>query len=168
MPKLYPGSIRIASSADLPALQAALAYAIDWRSQAGGEAPEALIERTGHAYLLADWGRPGDTAVVAEIEGQAAGCAWYRLWSDELHSYGYVDALTPEIGLGVSPEFRRRGLGLGLMTALLDQAAAQGVKQISLSVERDNPALQLYLKLGFEHQADVDHSATLLKRLNIE
>jgi ribosomal protein S18 acetylase RimI-like enzyme len=163
---LLPFSLRLAQPADLPALQAALAYAIDWRASGiSAEAPAELIARSGHAYLLADWGRPGDMAVLAEVAGRAAGAAWYRFWTDELHSYGYLDPATPEIGLGVHPEHRRRGIGLALMHALLAQAAAQAVRTVSLSVERDNPAALLYQKLGFIHQADVENSATLLKYL---
>jgi hypothetical protein len=46
--------------------------------------------------LLADWGRPGDRGVVTKEQQSKTGAAWFRLWRSELHSYGFVDAETPE------------------------------------------------------------------------
>jgi ribosomal protein S18 acetylase RimI-like enzyme len=144
-------TIRQATEADMPAIRAALASALDWRAQVSSRSPEELIKKTGHAYLLEDWGRAGDKAYVAERGGSAVGAAWYRYWTDVLHSYGYVDSSTPEIGLGVDLRFRRRGIGTSLMVRLLAGAKKRGVPLVSLSVERDNPALLLYRRLGFEH-----------------
>ncbi len=158
-------TVRAAAEADLPALRAALAHALDWRGAGGWESPLAFIESSGQAYLLAGWGRPGDTAVIAEARGRAIGAAWYRRWTESLHSYGFIDDATPEIGLGVDPGYRRQGVGTALMTRLLALAAEQGVRSLSLSVECDNPAVHLYRGLGFEHHADMDNAWTMRKRL---
>jgi ribosomal protein S18 acetylase RimI-like enzyme len=158
-------TIRNATEADLPAIQAALAHALDWRGVGGWESPVELIESSGHAYLLADWGRSGDVAVIADACGRAVGAAWCRRWTEALHSYGYVDDATPEIGLGVDPDYRRRGVGSALMTRLLAVASRRGVGRLSLSVECDNPAVDLYRSLGFEHHADVDNAWTMCKQL---
>jgi len=160
-------SVRCATCADLPAIRAALAWALEWRAPVPSQDPEAVVEQTGHAYLLEEWGGAGDTAAVAEIEGRAVGAAWYRLWTDAMHSYGYVDASTPELGLGVDPRFRRRGIGTSLLASLLARAEEQGVRSLSLSVERDNPAVLLYRKLGFERHADVANAWAMVKRLDV-
>jgi Bacterial PH domain len=55
--------------------------------------------------LLADWGRPGDRGVIAEAQQLRIGAAWFRLWTPELHSYGFVD--TP-----AAIRCRRRGLAM--------------------------------------------------------
>ena len=156
---------RTATGADLPAIQTALAYALDWRGEGGWDSPAALIESSGHAYLLAGWGKTGDAAVIAVVQDRAVGAAWYRYWSKSLHSYGYIDDSTPEIGLGVDPDYRRQGVGTSLMTALLNLAVEHGVPSLALSVECDNPAVRLYRNLGFEHYADVDDAWTMLGRL---
>lgn len=78
------------------------------------------------------------------------GAAWCRLWTDDDHSFGYVDAATPEIGIGVRRDDRRRGIGSALVAELIEQARLRGVRQLSLSVEPDNPAARLYRKFGFE------------------
>lgn len=155
--------IRAATPNDPPAISAALAWAIDWRAPQPAP-PEERIAQTGHAYLLAEWGRSGDAAVVAEVAGHPVGAAWVRLWSDVTHSYGYIDASIPELGIGVAPQWRGRGIGEALLRALLAQAQEQGVAAISLSVESDNPAMQLYEKLGFERYEQVNNAWTMLRR----
>ncbi len=141
-------SVRPALSADLPILRSALAWAILWRSPDPIPDPAAVIAGTGHAYLLADWGRPGDAAVVAETAAGPVGAAWYRYWSDDHHSYGYLDAACPELGIGVDPRYRGRGIA-----------------RLSLSVESDNPALRLYERTGFVRQCRAGGSWTMVKVL---
>ena len=141
---------RIGSSADLPFLREMLFEAAFWRP--GEERPPLSEElaRPDLAKLLAGWGRPGDTAMIAESSGhERLGAAWYRFWSDADHSYGYVRPAVPELAIGVRAEARRLGVGEALLRALLAHASAQGVEEISLSVEFDNPALRLYERLGF-------------------
>ena len=142
-------SIRVATASDQGVLRLALACAIDWRSDRAPDDPEHVIGASGHEYLLADWGRSGDAAVVAEVDKRAVGAAWYRFWDDTLHSYGYVDLSTPELGIGVHPAYRGRGIGAALLAALIKHAASRGVERLSLSVERENPALHLYQRMGF-------------------
>jgi [ribosomal protein S18]-alanine N-acetyltransferase len=51
---------------------------------------------------------------------------------------------------GVDPQCRRSGLGRGLLTAALDEAARRGARQIFLEVGEDNLAGRgLYATLGF-------------------
>lgn len=158
-------SVRPALPADLPILRSALAWAILWRAPDPIPDPAAVIAGTGHAYLLADWGRPGDAAVVAEAAAGPVGAAWYRYWSDDHHSYGYLDAACPELGIGVDPRYRGRGIGAQLLDSLIDLAASRGVARLSLSVESDNPALRLYERTGFVRQCRVGGSWTMVKVL---
>lgn len=158
-------NVRPALPADLPILRSALAWAILWRASDPIPDPSAVIAGTGHAYLLADWGRPGDAAVVAEAAACLVGAAWYRYWSDDQHSYGYLDAACPELGIGVDPRYRGRGIGQRLLNALIDLAASRGVARLSLSVEGDNPALRLYERAGFVRQCRAGGSWTMVKVL---
>jgi ribosomal protein S18 acetylase RimI-like enzyme len=47
------------------------------------------------------------------------------------------------------PEYRGRGLGTALLGDLLDEAAVAG-KAVSIHVEKFNPAMRLYHRLGFK------------------
>ena len=54
-------------------------------------------------------------------------------------------------GVGIHPDFRRRGLGRALMTASLVRAAKNKMKRIILEVDIENHrAIGLYVQLGFK------------------
>jgi ribosomal protein S18 acetylase RimI-like enzyme len=88
-------------------------------------------------------------ALVAIDEFQPVGAAWYRLFGSQEPGYGFVDEETPELTIAIVPSRRGRGLGRDLLEALLAHAREDGFAQISLSVERDNPAIRLYEQHGF-------------------
>jgi GNAT superfamily N-acetyltransferase len=133
--------IRPAGTQDIPFMRDMLrhAYYARWGTEA-----DVPLER-----YVAGWGRPGDTALVAIDEFQPVGAAWYRLFPQDEPGYGFVDENTPELTIAIVPSRRGKGLGEQLLTALLDQARAQGRAELSLSVEPDNPAIHLYEQHGF-------------------
>jgi ribosomal protein S18 acetylase RimI-like enzyme len=68
----------------------------------------------------------------------------------------YVRRIAPEhnvIDIALLPEHRRLGLGAAVMRDLQDEAAAAG-KPLSIHVEKFNPALRLYRRLGFQTVED--------------
>lgn len=63
----------------------------------------------------------------------------------------YLDHRPAEIrivDITLLPDFRNRGLGGQILQGILSQAAAAG-KTVTIHVERMNPALHLYERLGF-------------------
>lgn len=63
----------------------------------------------------------------------------------------YLDRRADEhrvIDITLMPACRGRGLGSSLMCRVLEDAAAAG-KQVRIHVEKNNPALHLYERLGF-------------------
>lgn len=115
--------------------------------------------------LLGNWGREGDSAVIAEVGATPVGAAWYRFWSEDNHSYGYVDAETPELGMAVSAGFRSNGIGRKILTAILEVAYHEGIRSMSLSVDPHNCALQLYESEGFTKVGESGTSWTMKKEL---
>jgi GNAT superfamily N-acetyltransferase len=134
---------------ETPFLQEMLYTALDWRVD--GELPprEFVLEHPQVAPFHTAWGRDGDTGLVAVDTGQACGLAWYRFFTEEDHGEGFVDEETPEVAVAVVPDMRGRGIGGALMLAIHERAREQGVERISLSVDPDNPAKRLYLRLGY-------------------
>lgn len=153
--------IRLVSAGDLPFLKEMLFEAAFWRAGSPRPALEAGLARPDLSKLLEGWGRAGDTAVIAESD-TPLGAAWYRFWSAENHSHGFVAPEVPELGLAVRPEFRRQGLGARLLRALLEQAGREGIRRVSLSVELENPAQQLYRRIGFRSVGRVGEAWTMV------
>lgn len=68
----------------------------------------------------------------------------------------YVDRLVQEIrviDIALLPEYRRQGIGGHLLRALLAEAQSSG-RSLGLHVERENPILDFYLRLGLRVEAD--------------
>ncbi len=125
----------------------------------------SVLEHPDISKYVRDWGRAGDFGFVADGENkQPLGAIWLRLLAGEEKGYGYVDDFTPELGMAVFPEHRRRGIGTSLLTRLFETAGAS-YEQISLSVARGNPVRRLYKRLGFEVVAENENSLTMRKRL---
>ena len=149
--------IRPGSRHDARFLRDMLHHAYYWRERV----PGSLVSR-----YVRGWGRPGDTAVIALENGFPVGAAWFRVFSDAEPGYGFVDEHTPELSIAVVPSCRGKGYGEELLVGLLAQARRDGFKQVSLSVEPDNPALRLYERHGFEKVGEKDGGWTMLARLD--
>ncbi len=80
--------------------------------------------------------RPGDSRVVLDDTGHVAG--FVTLTDDWLDQVGVV------------PAWRGRGLGAHLVVRSLRALRKAGCEQAWLAVNVDNPAHELYLRLGFE------------------
>jgi ribosomal protein S18 acetylase RimI-like enzyme len=78
----------------------------------------------------------------------------------------YVDRREDEIAvidIALLPEYRGRGIGTELLTAILTEADAAG-KKVSIYVEHRNPARRLYERLGFVEVAEQGVYALLERR----
>ena len=114
------------------------------------------------------WGREGDTALIAlNANHQPVGAVWYRLFNEWNKGYGYVDSVTPELGIAVIQDGRGQGVGTLLMENIMQQAINEGYTSISLSVDSENShAVHLYKKLGFEDFERSGTSMTMVYKLN--
>lgn len=75
--------------------------------------------------------------------GSPAGRLYVVRWAGEIRI----------MDIALLPEFRRRGIGTGLLGELISEARQTG-KVLSIHVERFNPALSLYQRLGFKLAKD--------------
>jgi GNAT superfamily N-acetyltransferase len=81
--------------------------------------------------------------LVIEDEGAPAGRLYVDRWADEIRL----------MDIALLPEHRRKGLGSQLLKDLQAEARTAG-KPLRIHVERMNPALGLYQKLGFKQVED--------------
>jgi ribosomal protein S18 acetylase RimI-like enzyme len=137
--------LRRATPLDQPTIEQIGRLAADWR----GSGFEGILPPDIGRYVVG-FGRAGDAGVIAELNGEPIGAAWYRLFPAAEPGYGFVADDVPELSVGVDARYRRAGVGRRLLVALLERARADGVSRLSLSVEFDNPAVRLYERVGFE------------------
>jgi ribosomal-protein-alanine N-acetyltransferase len=148
--------IRPAGPQDVPFLRDMLRHAYYWRVDQVSESGEPPVQR-----YVERWGRPGDTALIAIQDFQPVGAAWYRLFKADNGGYGFIDEETPELSIAVVPSRRGSGLGSELLEALLARAKADGYQALSLSVEKENPAVGLYQRHGFVPVREDDGAVTM-------
>jgi len=117
-----------------------------------GHGPYAKdIIYTPEIYVyIKDFGKPDDLGLVAELDSGVVGLASGRILAGpEIKGYGNIDATTPELMISVLPEARGQGVGTKLIETLHTVLRKRGEKQISLSVQKTNPAARLYQRLGY-------------------
>lgn len=85
----------------------------------------------------------GAAFLVIEASGEAAGRLYVARWPREIRI----------MDIALLPAYRRHGLGTAILADLLAEGDTTG-KVVSIHVERHNPALGLYERLGFKPAAD--------------
>ena len=108
--------VRRGGAQDVRFLRDMLHHAYYWKERQPDEGPGPV-----QLYVKA-WGRPGDTAVIALVDGFPVGAAWFRLFKAGSPGYGFVDEHTPELAIAVVPNARGKGVG----SALIELAARAG------------------------------------------
>jgi ribosomal protein S18 acetylase RimI-like enzyme len=91
--------------------------------------------------------RLGNPQFVADDGGRIVG------WVDIQRETRPIHAHVGQLGIGVLPGYRGRGIGHRLMRAALDAARAAGFEKVELNVYgRNTRAAALYRRLGFVHE----------------
>lgn len=115
---------------------------IDWKEEQKDNFLRSQFE-TQHSYYLAHF--PESRFDVIEQAGLAIGRLYVASCPGEIRI----------IDITLLPEHRGQGLGRQILQVLLERAAATG-KTVSLHVEKFNPALHLYERLGFKNRGADD------------
>ena len=159
-------TIRRVSAKDVDHVQQILYLAIGWNTPAGLPPLEEAMKHPELEKYFVEWGRPGDDGCIAELDGEFVGGAVYRLFTDEVHGYGYLASDVPELGIGIIADQRGKGLGRRLMECLAGIARGADIAQLSLSVNKPNPARHLYSKLGYRTVSDDGDSLVMVLDLS--
>jgi len=86
---------------------------------------------------------PGAAFQVIEQDGRGIGRLYVARWEKEIRI----------VDISLLPEFRGTGLGTKMLRELQEEARSAG-KSLTIHVERFNPALKLYQRLGFKEVED--------------
>ena len=75
-------------------------------------------------------------------------------WADVFPAWAQALSHSGSLGMGIHPNYRRRGLGGRLLSACIEKAWSKGLSRIELEARVDNAAaIALYEKVGFKHEA---------------
>ena len=108
--------------------------------------PKSIIKCPELQEYIVEFGeRKHDKAMVAEIQGKVVGAVWVRIMND----YGHIDNDTPSLAMSVFKKYRGLGIGTSLLEHLLSVERMKGYSKISLSVQKNNYAVKMYEKVGF-------------------
>lgn len=87
-----------------------------------------------------------DNCLLAEYDEKIVGACWTRMMND----YGHIDNDTPSFAISLYEEYRGKGIGTKLMKSMLKLLKEKGYKRTSLSVQKSNYAVKMYMNIGFK------------------
>lgn len=123
--------------------------------------PRSILDKPELQVYISGFGTQiHDKAMIAEADGKVVGAVWVRIMND----YGHVDNDTPSLAISLFQEYRGLGIGTALMQKILDQLKEDGYRQVSLSVQKDNYAVKLYQKTGFEIVDENEEEYIMIKQ----
>ncbi len=129
--------------------------------------PREVVQIPELSRYFQHWGKSGDIGYLAvdSATRRPIGAAWLRLLTGENAGYGHVNDDTPELAIALLPAYRNQGIGSELMRRLISTAAGR-YDAISLSVNRDNRAVHLYRRFGFETVGRHENTLLMQKHLS--
>ena len=86
-----------------------------------------------------------DICFIAEVDNKVIGAVWVRVMDD----YGHVEDGVPSFAISLYKEYRGHGIGTALMRRMLFELKERGYEKASLSVQKANYAVKMYLNTGF-------------------
>lgn len=94
-----------------------------------------------HRYYREHYSEASFDVIVAD--GHPIGRLYVARWPKEIRI----------VDIALLPEYRNSGIGTALLEGFISESEESG-KPLSIHVERFNPALRLYERLGFREAAD--------------
>ena len=139
--------IRHMRSDEWPLLEEFLYEAVFVPEGFEGEVPRSVVcdDPKCRAAYIGFGSLPDDRAIVAEVAGEVIGACWVRTTNE----YGHIDDATPSFSISLYGPYRNNGIGTAMMTLMMEELRDAGYARASLSVQKENPALRLYERMGF-------------------
>ncbi|MBQ3544446.1 MAG: GNAT family N-acetyltransferase [Lachnospiraceae bacterium] len=129
----------------------------------GVQPPEKnIINLPELQVYVADFGKKkDDICFLAEVNGKVIGAVWVR----EMNDYGHVEDGVPSFAISLYKEYRGYRIGTALMKRMLCELKQRGYKKTSLSVQKANYAVQMYLNVGFDIMDEHEEEYVMLYHL---
>ena len=128
-------------------------------------APRSIIEKPELQVYIKDFGtKKDDYCFCAEADGKIVGAVWVR----NINGYGNVDNNTVEFAISVFDEYQKMGIGTALMNKMLEHLNKLNYSKASLAVQKENYAVRMYQKVGFEIVDENEQEYIMIQRLGNE
>ena len=128
-------------------------------------APRSIIEKPELQVYIKDFGtKKDDYCFCAEADGKIVGAVWVR----NINGYGSVDNNTVELAISVFDEYQKMGIGTALMNKMLEHLNKLNYSKASLAVQKENYAVRMYQKVGFEIVDENEQEYIMIQRLGNE
>ena len=122
--------------------------------------PKHIVELPELKVYYQDFGtRAGDICLIAETDNKIVGAVWTRIVND----FGHIDDDVPSLAIAVSKESRGNGIGTRLLLEMIEVLKKERFSAVSLSVQKENFAVKLYERAGFEVVKDNGEELVMLK-----
>lgn len=109
--------------------------------------PKSIINQPDLQVYIKDFGKEkDDICFVAETDDNVVGAVWVR----DMKDYGHIEDGVPSFAISLYKPYRNYGIGTALMTTMLSELKQKGYKKTSLAVQKENYAVRMYIKVGFE------------------
>lgn len=109
--------------------------------------PRIIIQEPSLWIYINEFGtQEDDYCFVAEYDGKIVGAVWVRC----IKAFRHIDDAVPEFAISTYPQYRGKGIGTALMRKMLGHLQSKGYSKTSLAVQKDNYAVKMYQKIGFE------------------
>lgn len=123
---------------------------------------KSIVKRPELQVYISGFGKKNDdVGLLAEVGDKVVGAVWVRIMDD----YGHIDDDTPSFAISLYKEYRGFGIGTSLMKEMLSVLKTRGYRQASLAVQKENYAVKMYLKTGFEIVDESEEEYIMLCRL---
>lgn len=127
--------------------------------------PRDVVDLPELKLYIQDFGKKqDDCCLVVEYDGKVVGAVWTRIMND----YGHVDDETPSLSISLYKEYRNKGMGRQLMKEMMKLLESKGYHHVSLSVQKDNYAVRMYLKLGFTIMKETEEEFIMVRDITKE
>lgn len=128
-------------------------------------APRSIIKQPELQVYIKDFGtKKDDYCFCAEVDGKIVGAVWVR----NINGYGSVDNNTVEFAISVFDEYQKMGIGTALMNKMLEHLNKLNYSKASLAVQKENYAVRMYQKVGFEIVDENEQEYIMIHRLGNE
>ena len=113
-------------------------------------------------YLQQKTDSTDEIELLADVDGRLVGSAGIeKVGSKEKARHRAT------FGISVDEAFWGQGIGSAMMRQMLDELRRAGYARASLSVQKENPALRLYERLGFEIIGDGEDETEWLMTIDL-